>query len=217
MRFGYWLPVFGGWLRNVDDEGMAATWEYVEPARAAQRGARVRPHARRRAQPQRHQGHRRALARRLEHGRGAGRGDRTARDHGGGAADVSCAGAARQAGGQHRSHQQRAAVAERRVVVVGGRSAHVRRAVRPARRSLRPDRRMARRSRWLVAIARASRIRASYYTVDDAVLEPKPVRRRGRPIYAGGESPAAKALIAAQMRRVADARRSAGRHRTQGR
>ena len=31
MRFGYWLPVFGGWLRNVDDEGMAATWDYVQP------------------------------------------------------------------------------------------------------------------------------------------------------------------------------------------
>lgn len=29
MRFGYWLPVFGGWLRNVDDEGMEPTWEYV--------------------------------------------------------------------------------------------------------------------------------------------------------------------------------------------
>ena len=29
MRFGYWLPVFGGWLRNVDDEGMEATWEYA--------------------------------------------------------------------------------------------------------------------------------------------------------------------------------------------
>ena len=28
MRYGYWLPVFGGWLRNVDDEGMQATWEY---------------------------------------------------------------------------------------------------------------------------------------------------------------------------------------------
>ncbi|TME41121.1 MAG: LLM class flavin-dependent oxidoreductase [Chloroflexi bacterium] len=28
MRFGFWLPVFGGWLRNVDDEKMAATWEY---------------------------------------------------------------------------------------------------------------------------------------------------------------------------------------------
>jgi FMNH2-dependent dimethyl sulfone monooxygenase len=29
LRFGYWLPVFGGWLRNVDDENMQATWEYV--------------------------------------------------------------------------------------------------------------------------------------------------------------------------------------------
>lgn len=29
MRFGYWLPVFGGWLRNIDDEGMEATWDYV--------------------------------------------------------------------------------------------------------------------------------------------------------------------------------------------
>lgn len=28
MRFGFWLPVFGGWLRNVDDEGMAVTFEY---------------------------------------------------------------------------------------------------------------------------------------------------------------------------------------------
>jgi dimethylsulfone monooxygenase len=29
MRFGYWLPVFGGWLRNVDDEQMEASWDYV--------------------------------------------------------------------------------------------------------------------------------------------------------------------------------------------
>src|SRR6201986_3718455 len=29
MRYGYWLPIFGGWLRNVEDEGMAATWDYV--------------------------------------------------------------------------------------------------------------------------------------------------------------------------------------------
>ena len=28
MRYGYWMPVFGGWLRNVTDEGMEATWEY---------------------------------------------------------------------------------------------------------------------------------------------------------------------------------------------
>ena len=29
MRFGYWLPVFGGWLRNVPDERMEASWDYV--------------------------------------------------------------------------------------------------------------------------------------------------------------------------------------------
>src|SRR5713101_5306687 len=28
MRYGYWLPVFGGWLRNVDDERMEASWKY---------------------------------------------------------------------------------------------------------------------------------------------------------------------------------------------
>lgn len=30
MRYGYWLPVFGGWLRNVEDENMAATWDYAK-------------------------------------------------------------------------------------------------------------------------------------------------------------------------------------------
>ena len=29
MRFGYWMPVFGGWLRNIEDEGMTASWDYV--------------------------------------------------------------------------------------------------------------------------------------------------------------------------------------------
>jgi dimethylsulfone monooxygenase len=29
MRFGYWMPVFGGWLRNVADEGMTIEWPYI--------------------------------------------------------------------------------------------------------------------------------------------------------------------------------------------
>src|SRR5437763_6370182 len=29
MRYGYLLPVFGGWLRNVEDENMQASWQYV--------------------------------------------------------------------------------------------------------------------------------------------------------------------------------------------
>ena len=39
MRYGYWLPVFGGWLRNVEDEGMAASWEYNK--RLAQRSEEI--------------------------------------------------------------------------------------------------------------------------------------------------------------------------------
>jgi FMNH2-dependent dimethyl sulfone monooxygenase len=29
MRFGYWMPIFGGWLRNVPDEEMTTDWSYV--------------------------------------------------------------------------------------------------------------------------------------------------------------------------------------------
>jgi len=29
LRIGYWLPVFGGWLRNVQDEGMSIAWPYI--------------------------------------------------------------------------------------------------------------------------------------------------------------------------------------------
>jgi len=30
MRYGYWMPVFGGWLRNVENEKMDASWRYVK-------------------------------------------------------------------------------------------------------------------------------------------------------------------------------------------
>jgi FMNH2-dependent dimethyl sulfone monooxygenase len=30
MRFGFWLPIFGGWLRNVEDENMPPTFEYAK-------------------------------------------------------------------------------------------------------------------------------------------------------------------------------------------
>ena len=39
MRYGYWLPVFGGWLRNVADESMEATWSYVK--RLGQRSEQI--------------------------------------------------------------------------------------------------------------------------------------------------------------------------------
>jgi FMNH2-dependent dimethyl sulfone monooxygenase len=39
MRFGYWLPVFGGWLRNVEEEKMEASWAYV--SQLAQRSEQI--------------------------------------------------------------------------------------------------------------------------------------------------------------------------------
>jgi FMNH2-dependent dimethyl sulfone monooxygenase len=39
MRYGYWLPVFGGWLRNVPNENMEPTWGYVK--KLVQRSERI--------------------------------------------------------------------------------------------------------------------------------------------------------------------------------
>ena len=39
MRYGYWLPIFGGWLRNVEDEQMQPTWDYV--SRLARRSEKI--------------------------------------------------------------------------------------------------------------------------------------------------------------------------------
>lgn len=39
MRYGFWMPVFGGWLRNVPDEGMEASWDYAK--RLTQRAEQI--------------------------------------------------------------------------------------------------------------------------------------------------------------------------------
>ena len=39
IRYGYWMPVFGGWLRNVEDEQMTATWDYTR--KLAQRSEEI--------------------------------------------------------------------------------------------------------------------------------------------------------------------------------
>lgn len=39
MRYGYWMPVFGGWLRNVPNENMEPTWPYVK--KLAQRSEQI--------------------------------------------------------------------------------------------------------------------------------------------------------------------------------
>jgi dimethylsulfone monooxygenase len=39
MRYGYWMPVFGGWLRNVPDEQMETSWAYAK--RLARRSEQI--------------------------------------------------------------------------------------------------------------------------------------------------------------------------------
>src|ERR1700675_789283 len=39
MRYGYWLPVFGGGLRNVENEKMETSWAYVK--KLAQRSEKI--------------------------------------------------------------------------------------------------------------------------------------------------------------------------------
>ncbi|MBS0332936.1 MAG: LLM class flavin-dependent oxidoreductase [Proteobacteria bacterium] len=39
MRYGFWTPVFGGWLRNIPDEHMQPTWEYAK--RLCQRAEKI--------------------------------------------------------------------------------------------------------------------------------------------------------------------------------
>ena len=104
MRYGFWAPVFGGWLRNVPDEGMAATWDYMR--RLCQRAEQIGYDLTLIAELNLNdiKGDRRAGARRLVHRRGAGGGHRAAGADGGGAAELPPAGAVRQAGRQHRPH-----------------------------------------------------------------------------------------------------------------
>ena len=122
----------------------------------------------------------------------------------------------RQAGGEHRSDLERPPGAERRLELVGRRSAPLRRALRSARRPLRPHRRVARRRERRVARA-AFTHQGKYYRSDDghrraeAGAPPAPDDLRRRRVRGREDSHRAR------LRRVRHARRSAGAHRAEGR
>ena len=195
MRIGYWLPVFGGWLRNDPDERMEATWAYVRRlARASER-----------------LGFDLTLIAELNLNDIKG-------------PDAPCleawSTAAALAAVTERlelmvavrpSFHAPALLAKQAANIdrlSGGRlSLNVVSAwwADEARRYGVPfdqhDARYARTAEWLAVVDgmwTASRFSFAgrYYTVEETILEPKPLRRPRPTIYAGGESPAAKALIA---------------------
>jgi FMNH2-dependent dimethyl sulfone monooxygenase len=195
MRYGYWLPVFGGWLRNVPDEDMAPTWEYVR--RLAQRSEQI--------------GYDLTLIAELFLNDIKGI-DAPSLDAWSTAAALAAvterlelmiavrptfhhpAILAKQAANIDRISGGRVAL---NVVSSWWRDEARRYGVQFDEH----DDRYARTAEWLAIVDGVWRepifsFAGKYFRVDETIAEPKPVRRPRPPIYAGGESVAAKALIA---------------------
>jgi FMNH2-dependent dimethyl sulfone monooxygenase len=197
MRFGFWLPVFGGWLRNVDDERMEASWEYAR--RLTQRAEKI--------------GFDLTLVAELNLNDIKGM-DAPSLDAWSTAAALAAVTERVEIMVAVRPTFHAPALLAKQAANIDG--------ISGGRLSLNVvsswwatearkygvhfdehDDRYARTSEWLDVVDGMWReprftFQGKYYGVDDAILEPKPVRRPRPTIYAGGESPAAKSLIAAK-------------------
>ncbi|HEX8830122.1 MAG TPA: LLM class flavin-dependent oxidoreductase, partial [Longimicrobium sp.] len=197
MRFGYWMPVFGGWLRNVENEGMEASWEYV--SRLARRSEEI--------------GFDLTLLAELflNDIKGA---DAPTLDAWSTAAALAAVTRRLELMVAVRPTFHSPAILAKQAASIdrisGGRlslnvvsSWWATEARKYGVQFDEHDDRYARTSEWLDVVdgmwkqPRFS-YQGKYYSVDDAILEPKPVRRPRPTVYAGGESPAAKALISAK-------------------
>lgn len=197
MRFGYWLPVFGGWLRNVDDEEMEATWDYVR--RLAQRSEQI--------------GFDLTLIAELNLNDIKGE-DAPSLDAWSTAAALAAITERIELMVAVRPTFHGPALLAKQAAnidhISGGRvslnvvsSWWATEAKKYGVQFDRHDDRYARTSEWLDVVKGMWTkphfdYRGDYYQVEDATLEPKPVQRPWPTIYAGGESPAAKALISAK-------------------
>jgi FMNH2-dependent dimethyl sulfone monooxygenase len=197
MRFGYWLPVFGGWLRNVDDERMEATWAYTR--RLAQRSEEI--------------GFDLTLIAELflNDIKGA---DAPALDAWSTAAALAAVTERLELMVAVRPQFHPPALLAKQAAnidhISNGRLAlnvvsawWADEARRYGVHFDRHDDRYARTAEWLDVVSgawRESRLthKGTYYNVDDLIVEPKPARRPRPTLYAGGESETAKNLIAAK-------------------
>jgi FMNH2-dependent dimethyl sulfone monooxygenase len=195
MRFGYWLPVFGGWLRNVDDERMDASWAYTK--KLAQRSEEL--------------GFDLTLIAELflNDIKGA---DAPALDAWSTAAALAAVTETIELMVAVRPQYHPPALLAKQAAnidqISNGRLAlnvvsawWADEARRYGVHFDQHDDRYARTGEWLDVVSgawRESRLthKGSYYSVDELIVEPKPVRKPGPVIYAGGESETAKNLIA---------------------
>ncbi len=197
MRFGYWMPVFGGWLRNVPDENMQASWEYV--SRLARRSEEI--------------GFDLTLIAELNLNDIKGV-DAPSLDAWSTAAALAAVTerleimvAVRPTFHSPALLAKQAANIDR---ISGGRlslnvvsSWWATEARKYGVQFDEHDDRYARTSEWLDVVdglwkERRFDYAGKYYRIEDGILEPKPLQQPRPTIYAGGESPAAKALISAK-------------------
>jgi FMNH2-dependent dimethyl sulfone monooxygenase len=195
MRFGYWLPVFGGWLRNVDDEGMQANWDYV--SRLARRSEEI--------------GFDLTLIAELNLNDIKGM-DAPSLDAWSTAAALAAVTERLELMVAVRPTFHPPALLAKQAAnidhISGGRlslnvvsSWWATEARQYGVAFDQHDDRYARTAEWLAVVDGMWRepvfsFEGKYYSVQDALLEPKPQSRPRPTLYAGGESPAAKALIA---------------------
>jgi dimethylsulfone monooxygenase len=194
MRFGYWLPVFGGWLRNVPDEGMEATWADVK--RLAQRSEKI--------------GYDIALIAELFLNDIKGI-KAPSLDAWSTAAALAAVTEKLELMIAVRPTFHNPAILAKQAAnidqISNGRLAlnvvsswWADEARRYGIQFDEHDDRYARTEEWLKVVngvwtEESFSFKGKYYSVEDTVAEPKPVRRPRPPIYAGGESEAAKRLI----------------------
>lgn len=195
MRFGYWLPVFGGWLRNVPDETMEASWEYV--SRLARRSEQI--------------GYDLTLVAELNLNDIKGE-QAPSLDAWSTAAALAAVTRYLEIMVAVRPTFHPPALLAKQAATIdhicGGRlslnvvsSWWAEEAKQYGVQFDRHDDRYARTAEWLAVLSGLWReprfsFAGSYYQVEHAALEPKPLSRPRPVLYAGGESPAAKRLIA---------------------
>jgi dimethylsulfone monooxygenase len=196
MRYGYWLPVFGGWLRNVDDERMEASWEYV--SKLAQRSEEI--------------GYDLALIAELNLN--------DIKDAGAPALDAWSTAAALTAVTKRLELMVAVRPTFHSPALLAKQAANIDRIGGGGRLSLnvvsswwadearkygvhfeQHDDRYARTAEWLEVVDGMWKrdefsFSGKYYRIEDGILAPKPVTQPRPVIYAGGESEAAKNLIA---------------------
>jgi FMNH2-dependent dimethyl sulfone monooxygenase len=194
MRYGFWLPVFGGWLRNVPDERMETSWTYV--SRLARRSEQI--------------GYDLTLIAELFLNDIKGI-DAPALDAWSTAAALAAITSRLELMVAVRPTFHHPALLAKQAAsidqIAGGRlSLNVvsswwkDEARRYGTRFDEHDARYARTAEWLAVLDGAWRqptftFRGRFYEVEELILSPKPVSRPRPVIYAGGESDAAKALI----------------------